>query len=158
MRYACKFIESILSPQNYGFAPQTGEYLSHEEELWPTVWGDLAGTEDGGEVILVPAAYDLSDAAVAVVLAAANDLRDERMPVTVRFLFYPAVLYAAEGKDITDVLRKGESGMGLVLPDLPAESGEPPKPGHWSGTQLKPVAERLVEKVRKLAREGGKMP
>ena len=159
MRYAQKFIESMLSPQNYGFVPVTGEHVTYEEERWPTVWADLKGTVDARQVIIVPAPYDLGDAAVAVVLAAANDLRDEELGLTVRFVFYPAALYAAgEGKDLADVVKNGESRIGLVLPDLPAEGGEPPKPGIWSGAQLKPVAQRLVEKVRELAGEDGKMP
>lgn len=153
MRRAITFIESTLSPRNYGFAIEKGEYLAHEGERWPTVWVDLKGEVEPGQVVLVDASYDVSDAAVAVVLAAANDLRDEKLSKTVRFVFHPALLYFAnEDKDLSDVLKQGESSVSILLPDLPGSDGSAPEPRTWNGAQLKPVANSLAQKVRDLAR------
>ena len=152
MRRAIAFIEGTLSPLNYGFVIVKGEHLSHDDELWPTVWVDLKGQEEPENVVLVTADYDVSDAAVAVVLAAANDLRDEEMSKTVRFVFFPALLYLLdEGKDLIHVLEEDESHVVTLEPDLPAVSGESLQPDTWNGAQLKPVADDLVQKVRKLA-------
>jgi hypothetical protein len=153
MRRAITFIESTLSPRNYGFSIKRGEHLAHEGDRWPTVWVDLKGTVEPKEVVLVDASYDVSDAAVAVVLAVANDLRDEKLSKTVRFVFHPARLYfAQEGKDLGDVLEPDESHQATLQPDLPGESGVAPEPGRWNGAQLKPVADALAQKVRELAR------
>lgn len=159
MRRAYTFVQGILSPQNYGFSPKSGEYVTLEGEIWPTIWADVRGTAAPRRVILVSAPYDQSDAAVAVVLAAAKDLRDDPMEVTVRFVFFPSELYRVDGgQELTDVLQEDERRVALVLPDLPESVASAQKEDLPDGAALRPIAQQLVEKVRALAAEAGKMP
>jgi hypothetical protein len=147
LRQSVAFIEGTLSPQNYGFAVQRGEDLSFADELWPTIWVDLRGSESEREVLLVAAAYDGEAAGIAAVLGAVNDLRDERMGRTVRFVFFPAALHAGEeGREISAALPGGESGGMVLRPELPADAERA------GGADLVPVAQALVDKVRELAR------
>lgn len=150
MRRAVALIDGTLSPQNYGFPVKKRQQLSYAGDQWPTVWVDLAGKEDPSRVVLVAAPYDGSDAAIAVVLAVARDLRDESFGPTIRFIFYPAQLYrdVAEGKSLVDVLEKGESHLATLLPDVLEESAGP-----WNGVRLKPIADAFADRVRQSAED-----
>ncbi len=147
MRRAIALIEGTLSPQNYGFVVERGEYLELEEERWPTIWVDLKGGEDEKNVVIVCAPYDARDSQVAAVLGAANDLRDEKMRKTVRFVFFPEQLYSkGEGKVVTDLLSKEESRVEVLIP-------QPPQSGPaLTAAEVVPIAQDLVEKVRNSAR------
>ena len=148
MRYAIAFIDSTLSPQNYGFTVRTGEQLSYKEELWPTVWVDLTGVENPQEVVLVTSAYDGNEdnPSIVLLLAAANDLRDEKFARTIRFVFHPSVLYAAEEKRVAEVLEEDEEAVATLNPELGGTGGaEDPA---WTGALLQPMAEAFAEKVR----------
>ncbi len=148
MRRAVALIEGTLSPQNYGFSVKQGEGLSHEGDQWPTVWVDLVGESAPSRVILVCAAYDGSDAAVAVVLAVARDLRDESFGPSVRFVFYPSELYQKQDatKSLLDVLGKGESHLATLVPDGLGKSAV-----SWNGVRLKPMADAFADLVRRKA-------
>ncbi len=130
MRRAIALIDGTLSPRNYGFAVRTGEHLAHAGERWPTVWVDLAGVSDPMRILLVNAAYDRSDAAVALVLAVARDLRDEQFGPTIRFVFHPAQLYRgqAEEKSLTDILGKNELHSATLVPEGPGGGAAPRGP------------------------------
>jgi len=153
MRRAIALIDGTLSPRNYGFAVRTGEHLAHAGERWPTVWVDLAGVSDPMRILLVNAAYDRSDAAVALVLAVARDLRDEQFGPTIRFVFHPAQLYRgqAEEKLLTEILGKNELHSVTLVPEGPGGgTGSAPR-GPWSGAQLKPLADAFAQRVRESA-------
>ena len=148
MRRALALIEGTLSPQNYGFSVKQGEALSYEGDEWPTVWVDLVGGKAPSRVVLACVPYDGGDAAIAVVLAVARDLRDENFGPTIRFMFYPSELYQqqGEGKSVVEVLRDGESHLATLVPDALVESN-----ASWSGARLKPVADTFADLVRKSA-------
>jgi hypothetical protein len=147
LRQTIAFLEGTLSPQNYGFEVRRGAAVNLEGESWPTIWVDLRGSERNGEVVLVAVPYDQEAAAIAVVLGAVNDLRDEAMRKTVRFAFFPAALYAlGEGEELTKILGDGERHRIVPLPDLPGTEGP------LSGASLESAAWALVAKVRHLAR------
>lgn len=148
MRYAIAFIDGTLSPRNYGFTVQTGEHLTYNEELWPTVWVDLTGVDEPNEVVLVTAAYDLNEEnpSIALLLAAANDLRDEKFARTIRFVFHPSVLYAAEGKKVAEVLEEDEVAVATLSPELGETDGA--EDSAWTAALLQPMADAFAEKVR----------
>lgn len=153
MRRAIAFIDGTLSPRNYGFAVRKGEQLAHAGERWPTVWVDLVGVSDPMRILFVSAAYDRSDAAIALVLAVARDLRDEEFGPTIRFVFHPAQLYRgqAEEKLLTDILGKNELHSVTLVPEGPGGgTGSAPR-GPWSGAQLKPLADAFAQRVRESA-------
>ena len=150
MKRTLALIEGTLSPQNYGFAVKQGKSLAYEGDQWPTVWVDLVGDKAPSRVLLACAPYDGGDAAIAVVLAVARDLRDENFGPTVRFVFYPSKLYEKHvpGKSPVEVLRAGESHLATLVPDALGESN-----AGWNGARLKPVAEAFADLVRKSAED-----
>ena len=150
MSRAIALIDGTLSPQNYGFSVKKGERLTYAEEQWPTVWVDLEGQSVSSQVLLVSAPYDGSDAAIAVVLAVARDLRDETFGPTIRFVFYPSQLYQRKeaGKSVVDVLGKGESHLSTLSPET-LGLGK----GSWNGVRLKPMADAFADRVRKSAED-----
>lgn len=157
MRRMIAFLEGTLSPHNYGFAVQKGHAITVEDETWPTLWVDLAGTERPAEIVLVVAEYDGPAEEVVAVLAALNDLRDERMENTVRFAFLPnAGMLRREGKERTMLIRQGRS----VVETLVEIVGPEPRPGvePASTGEVMAAARELAGKVRELALPTGKMP
>ena len=153
MRRAIALIDGTLSPRNYGFAVEMGEYLSCAGERWPTVWVDLAGVSDPMRIVFVNAAYDQSDASVTLALAVARDLRDEEFGPTIRFVFHPSQLYReqVEEKLLIDILGENEAHSATLVPELPGESSGPEERRSWNGAQLKPLADAFAQRVRKSA-------
>ena len=153
MRRAIALIDGTLSPRNYGFAVETGEYLSHAGERWPTVWVDLAGVSDPMRIVLANAAYDQGDASVTLALAVARDLRDEEFGPTIRFVFHPAQLYRGQSEEklLIDILGEDEAHGATLVPEVPGESSGPEARGSWNGAQLKPLADAFAQRVRKSA-------
>ncbi len=154
MRRAVALIDGTLSPRNYGFAVETGEYLEYAGERWPTVWVDLAGVSDPTRILLVNAAYDQGDASVAVVLAVARDLRDEEFGPTIRFVFHPAQLYLGQSREkpLIDILGEKEVHGATLVPEIPDASSGPAEGRTWNGAQLKPLADAFAQRVRESAR------
>ncbi|NIP96906.1 MAG: hypothetical protein GWO24_27115 [Akkermansiaceae bacterium] len=147
MRRTIAFIEGTLSPQNYGFRVESGMPVPLGDELWPTIWVNLRGSGMEREVVVVAVPYDREDVQIAALLGAVNDLRDEERRKTVRFVFFPAELYArAGGKDVRQVLSEEESLVQAVLPRL-TDTG-----GRLTAAEVVPLARDIVEKVRQLAR------
>ncbi len=154
MRRAIALIDGTLSPRNYGYRTKRGGHLERADHPWPTLWADLAGASEPERVVVVNAAYDRSDAAVAVVLAVARDLRDEEFGPTIRFVFHPAELYLKETpvKQPSGVLARGEVLGRTLVPELPGESEGTVSRGGWNGARLKPVADAFAQQVRESAR------
>ena len=150
MRRAIALIDGTLSPRNYGFVVRRGERVSYEGEPWPTVWVDLLGGGDPERVVLVNAAYDGSDAEIALVLAVARDLRDEQFHCTVRFVFHPSRLYSGPGKEkvLSDILGDKETLGATLAPELPGGESQSSVRGAWNGAELKPLADAFAERVR----------
>ena len=153
MRRAIALIAGTLSPRNYGFAVEMGEHLPYAGERWPTVWVDLVGGSDPTRILLVNAAYDRSDASIALALAAARDLRDEEFGPTIRFVFHPAQLYGgqSEEKGLIDILGENEALGATLVPEVPGEGSGPGARRSWNGAQLKPLADAFAQQVRKSA-------
>ena len=150
MRRAIALIDGTLSPRNYGFVVRKGERLSYADEPWPTVWVDLVGGGDPKRVLLVNAAYDGSDAVIALVLAVARDLRDEKFHSTVRFVFHPAKLYSGQEKEkmLSDILGQKETLGATLVPEVPDDDRGPSPLEAWNGAELKPLADAFAEQVR----------
>lgn len=156
MRRAIALIDGTLSPRNYGYKIRRGGHLDFADHPWPTLWADLKGASDPERIVLVNAAYDRSDAAVALVLAVARDLRDEEFAPTIRFIFHPAMLYRNETpeKTLADVLARGEVMGSMLVPEVAQEGKENASRGGWNGARLKPLADAFAQQVRESAREG----
>jgi len=154
MRRAIALIDGTLSPRNYGYKTEKGGHLELANHPWPTLWADLTGVSDPERIVLVNAAYDQSDAAVAIVLAVARDLRDEEFSPTIRFVFHPAELYGRETpeKSPTGVLARGETLERMLVPELPGARGAVASRGAWNGARLKPLADAFAQQVRESAR------
>ena len=99
---------------------------------------------------MVNAAYDGSDAEIALVLAAARDLRDEQFHCTVRFVFHPSRLYSGPGKEkvLSDILGDKETLGATLAPELPGGESQSSVRGAWNGAELKPLADAFAERVR----------
>jgi hypothetical protein len=144
------FIDGTLGPQNYGFRVGRDRQETFEGELWPILVADLEGSSEPDGIVFAVIPYDGEAASVALALAAANDLRDEKQNRTIRFVFYPAELMDG-AIPVADLLGAGEEARERLEVGVDPEL---PLPAFPDGGELKRAARAVAGELRRLANQG----